>query len=447
VSNWFKKDEEPEARGLVTLLQRVALVVAAWSLSVLAAALIAPHVADLIAPLPKALRFGSNLPSMFGLENVDSKTSGQEVLRPWTPVPSSACVALPPLDRQIVEGESVPLADLVDVQCAGDAGAANNTSACDGHIRLWMPGTMHGGVFVAPDGGQAAQTESVDILPGGPLSTVTAQIVVDAGSAQTVVCAPTGLAIAAGDSFSANRRLAYIPVEAGAPVDSGATDSGTDSGGGGGPTCAAMVTDTLPVAACWSGDVGVTLSGSNVTAWADQTGNANTWTSSTPVTISALNGHNAPTFDGSSSIMTLTSPTFTGGYTAFFVFKQAAQPSFASLWNASGNFNSWIQAGPILSLTDIGTLNDTNSLTIGTTYCAIVGSLGASSFVQLEPNAATSGSVTASTISSINLAESYVGGLGIFSGQIAAIVVYAGAISTPDVAANYATLKAKWACQ
>lgn len=97
------------------------------------------------------------------------------------------------------------------------------------------------------------------------------------------------------------------------------------------------------------GDAGVTLSGPNVTTWADQSGNSNNYVQATggqqpTVTSAALNGRPAITFDGSSQF--LTSPFQIGGAkTVVIVRKLASVPGASTiceaytLKDASNNFS------------------------------------------------------------------------------------------------------------
>ncbi len=95
-------------------------------------------------------------------------------------------------------------------------------------------------------------------------------------------------------------------------------------------------------------DVGVTASGGQVSALADQSGNGNDASQSTganqpTITAAAVNGVAALNFDGSTSYMTLGPGLFFGssGITAYVVLNPTATSSTARLFdfgNGAGNF-------------------------------------------------------------------------------------------------------------
>ncbi len=158
--------------------------------------------------------------------NVDPSTSRTEAASGWFVVAAGTCGQIPPTGRRpLVEGQQAPAADLIDVTCASDAGAATYTAACDGHIRRYMPATVHGGALVLPDGG--TWDIPVDTVLGIALLDASAIVIYDGGWELSQVCCPAGgPACAFGDTFSETARLAYVIP---GPADSGPVDSGGDS--------------------------------------------------------------------------------------------------------------------------------------------------------------------------------------------------------------------------
>lgn len=94
-------------------------------------------------------------------------------------------------------------------------------------------------------------------------------------------------------------------------------------------------------------NLGITLSGSNVTTWADQSGSGNNFVQATGaiqplINNSSINGQKGVTFSGSTGL-SCTGTFATGAKTVVIVFKLTSNPT-------SGNFYSFLslkEAGPL----------------------------------------------------------------------------------------------------
>lgn len=125
---------------------------------------------------------------------------------------------------------------------------------------------------------------------------------------------------------------------------------------------------------------GITLNGSNVSGWADQSGNGNDATQgaaiSQPLLVdNALNGYPVIRFDGSNDILYNTSFNLNQPNTIFIVYKWLGDGVGAVIFNDwNNNITSWrggaggytinYYAGLVVSSLNIGTSNVFNSYTV-----------------------------------------------------------------------------------
>lgn len=214
---------------------------------------------------------------------------------------------------------------------------------------------------------------------------------------------------------------------------------GVGSASGGFPALSGLI-------ARYRADLGVTLSGSTVSKWADQSGNGRDLTEATnqPLWVASLvNGMPAIRFDGSNDKLVSAAFSIAAPQTMVMVAKLLGSFGVvASLGNASGP-DLFINGTGKLQLEKSGTSGTDN--TVGTGYFAMVAVADASaSTFQINNGASTS--VINISGTAVEVALGGRSGGGSFGNiEIAEFIALSGDIGANDLAALLAYLKSVYA--
>lgn len=198
----------------------------------------------------------------------------------------------------------------------------------------------------------------------------------------------------------------------------------------------AFLPSNLPNLALWAkADAGVTLNGSNVANWADQSGNGRDWIQATPgaqpiFTANSTNGLPTLDFDGARNMIAAAATVFTQPTTVFLVGRYSAAVANQYFLddttlnklvfqNFGGNFRAYA-----------GALIDAGAQVINNVYVMSAVFNGVSSIAALNGNEVP-GNVGGGIATGLTLGSAAGGILGL-TGSIPEVIIYRGVLSALD---------------
>jgi len=201
-------------------------------------------------------------------------------------------------------------------------------------------------------------------------------------------------------------------------------------------------------------DLGITLNGTDVSTWSDQSGNGNHVSQATEaaqpvynVSDANFNGHASITFDNSDDY--LSRATLVGGAlaqpnTGFAVFKYANLTGFREVFDGVGSGNRHTLEGDGANLVvGAGTNATTDTAVTTTSVCGVLFN-GASTNSYLNGHAGAGGASGTDALNGLAVGVNLNLTGAFMDGEIAYIIMYDSALSAADISAVGTALAAKY---